>query len=70
MKTISPSKKKKKKKRKSVFLLTMLFALQKLLNLFLGDFLSETYESWNVKIVPACVWDGACSFRGGLFVKT
>lgn len=48
----------------------MLFALQKLLNLFLGDFLSETYESWNVKIVLACVWDGACSFRGGLFVKT
>lgn len=47
---------KKRKKVKRIFLLIMVFPLQKLLNLILGDFFSKTYESWDLKITPACVY--------------
>lgn len=43
-------------KKKKKFLLIAVFPLQKLLNLFLGDFLSKTYAIQNLKIVPACVY--------------
>lgn len=43
-------------KKKKFFLLIVVFPLQKLLNLFLGDLLSKTYAVQNLKIVPACVY--------------